>query len=550
MSIVATFQRLASAATVFFGPRGAVTQQAQQRGVPRQTLYREADAALDSVEGASALAHSQSLQQQINELQERLRQHEQQAQDRQRYTVLLDLDKQAEFASTAQAEGVSLPVAYRLLRVFLGPDTPSVAQLGRHSATAAQRATPLLAVLDELSRPLVRQVAPDEIFVGRQPVLMVVEPESFCWLSGRKAATRDGEEWAKEFRLLPALEQVTRDAGTGLQKGLRLVNQERRLQGLRAIDDQLDHFHTLREGGRALRKSQGRANKALERAEQAQRKLDWQARHGQAKTGYATQAKRCWQQAEQAFDDWTANEWAWADLACALKLFTPEGALNTRERAERLVAEALLKLTGDQWSKAKRLLQRPETFTFLDRVEEELAAVPVAAEVRAAIVRSEGVCRRPELAQGESKQAALVRGLLVVWSVVIASAGQAGEQAVPLVRGILRRAFRASSAVEGLNSVVRMQQGRHRRLTQGLLDLKRLYWNSRAFRTGKRRRRTPYELLGLTLPALSWWQLLKLSPEQLRQHVRQIAPEQVRQTLVAQPPQAPPQDVSAEQVAA
>jgi hypothetical protein len=36
---------------------------------------------------------------------------------------------------------------------------------------------------------------------------------------------------------------------------------------------------------------------------------------------------------------------------------------------------------------------------------------------------------------------------------------------------------RASSAVECMNSVIRMHQARHRRLTQPLLDRKRLYWN-------------------------------------------------------------------------
>ncbi len=73
--------------------------------------------------------------------------------------------------------------------------------------------------------------------------------------------------------------------------------------------------------------------------------------------------------------------------------------------------------------------------------------------------------------------------------------------------------------VEGLNSVLRMQQARHRQLTQGLLDLKRLYWNCRAFRTGKRKKQTPYGRLGLALPTADWWDLLKIPPDQLRQQL-------------------------------
>jgi hypothetical protein len=64
-----------------------------------------------------------------------------------------------------------------------------------------------------------------------------------------------------------------------------------------------------------------------------------------------------------------------------------------------------------------------------------------------------------------------------------------------------------------------MQQARHRRLTAGLLDLKRLYWNGRAFRTGRRRGKTPYELLGLALPTTDWWALLKWPPERVRQQL-------------------------------
>ncbi len=47
------------------------------------------------------------------------------------------------------------------------------------------------------------------------------------------------------------------------------------------------------------------------------------------------------------------------------------------------------------------------------------------------------------------------------------------------VAGTLRTTVRASSAVESVNSVLRMHQSRHRNLGQGLLDLKRLYWNTR-----------------------------------------------------------------------
>ena len=76
------------------------------------------------------------------------------------------------------------------------------------------------------------------------------------------------------------------------------------------------------------------------------------------------------------------------------------------------------------------------------------------------------------------------------------------------VSRVLRGTVRASSAVECMNSVLRMHQARHRTVSQGLLDLKRLYWNCREFREGKRRRHCPYDLLGLKLPSYRFWDLL------------------------------------------
>jgi len=50
------------------------------------------------------------------------------------------------------------------------------------------------------------------------------------------------------------------------------------------------------------------------------------------------------------------------------------------------------------------------------------------------------------------------------------------------VSGVLRQTVRASSAVECMNSVLRMHQSRHRTLTQGLLDLFTIRHYKRAFR--------------------------------------------------------------------
>ena len=77
------------------------------------------------------------------------------------------------------------------------------------------------------------------------------------------------------------------------------------------------------------------------------------------------------------------------------------------------------------------------------------------------------------------------------------------------VAQVFHQTVRASSAVECMNSVLRVHPSRHRTLTRDLLDLKRLDWNCRMFRGGKRRGRCPYEHLGLKLPSYDFWGLLR-----------------------------------------
>ena len=73
-------------------------------------------------------------------------------------------------ATVAQAEGVSLSAARRLLRVVAGPrSTPAVATLGRATLEAGKHAGDLLKVLDEVARPKAEQGTADEIFLDASP---------------------------------------------------------------------------------------------------------------------------------------------------------------------------------------------------------------------------------------------------------------------------------------------------------------------------------------------------------------------------------------------
>jgi hypothetical protein len=156
-------QRIASAFAVLCGQYGDVTTMARHREQSRQSLYREAEQVAHAVDGATAQARIDQLQQQLVQRQVEI----QALQERLKHAVEITTETQNEFATVAQAEGVSLSVARRLLRVVQrSQPTSSVPTLGRATLEAGAHAGPLLEVLDEAARPKVKQATADEIFLA------------------------------------------------------------------------------------------------------------------------------------------------------------------------------------------------------------------------------------------------------------------------------------------------------------------------------------------------------------------------------------------------
>jgi hypothetical protein len=159
-------QRIASAFAVLCGPYGDVTKMAQDREQSRQSLYREAQQVASAVDGAAAQTRIEELKRKLAEQRAEV----QALQERLKHTVEITPDKQHEFATIAQAEGVSLSVARRLLRVMTRPRrSRGVATLGRATLDAGKSAGPLLEILDEAARLKVKQGTADEIFLAANP---------------------------------------------------------------------------------------------------------------------------------------------------------------------------------------------------------------------------------------------------------------------------------------------------------------------------------------------------------------------------------------------
>jgi hypothetical protein len=329
----------------------------------------------------------------------------------------------------------------------------------------------------------------------------------FC----RNAKDRSADTWKKHLEPFSCLEFAISDAAKGIGSAVARIAKVRAIDpAAPALSHGLDVFHTTMEAKRVLSQHWRRAAAAWELAEAADGKVAAAKQQGIDARGVAQTARAAWANAIERFEQAQRRELAWSRAHAALDLFTPNGRLNDRVRAAAEIAEALKDLTGPDWSKVRNFLNDARSLAFLDRMHDRLETAEPRPDWRAALAWRWWLChRRRKLSDARME---LVRA--VGRNGPLSAAEQA---AYDRVTAVLEDTFRASSAVECMNSVLRMQQSRHRRMTQPMLDLKRLYWNTRPFRSGPRKDVSPYQRLGLKLPTHDFWELLQSDPEELTQ---------------------------------
>jgi hypothetical protein len=519
MLILCFLTWIRNAAAALTGSYGTVTQQAQQAHCSRQTVYQHAH----KVQQALVQAHQPCARcQQLLDDNRQLRQQLQDCQRRLDHVIDLGPTRQGQMAVLLAALGVSLNQMLRIFVFLLGSNrAPGRSSLGRWVRQAQQQAGAVLRVLDEHSRPLARCLCPDEIFFHRQPALTGVEPASMALLLCQRTADRQGDTWAQALGPFVNLEAVCSDAGTGIAKGLRLFQEQRQTRLRLAskalpepLDLSLDVFHTEQEAQRVLGRLWRGVEKVWHRAEAASVQVQKDKREWYDARGAAAVARAAWTKAFAAMARYERQEACWRRAKAALAVWRPDGQLNDRPWAAAEIAAACSGLPGTLWQKVRHLLQDRRSLTFLDRLARRLSKEVPDERLRGALLRLWSLEHRPVAGSDGAKlgacvlQRVLCARLCADWCVLYEAVGR-------VLRGVLR----SSSVVECVNSVLRMHQSRHRSLSQGLLDLKRLYWNCRAFSGGRRRGRCPYQLLGLLLPTYDFQELLQRSPEELAQEL-------------------------------
>ena len=492
---------IANAAARFSGRQGAVTRQAQGEGCSRQTVYNHASQVVEAIQ----VEHSDgpSRERLLRENQE-LRQENIRLWGWLDQTIEFPQLKQQEFVIRATAIGLSLNQVVSLLAVLLGTKAaPGRSTVHRWVLAGAVAAGKVLERLDECSKNLVTTACLDEIFFHGHPIFVGVEPQSRTLILAAKGDRLDRSAWLEKLRGWNALRYVVSDAGTVLQSALTAVAAQRAPET--ALQWSLDVFHTIKEARRVLKIHWNQVKKDWKAGEAADRRVARFKRRGEYASKPAGAARSAWVKVSKSMDRYDTARTAWQRAKAALEVFRPDGRLNDRAWAEARVREALPALGGKAWTTLRHLLQSPKAFTFLDQLHAKLDQVPIDPALCEALVRLVRLRRRAQKGNDEGHHAKMILLQEVVcWKLTPDWQRWYGE-----IAETLRTTVRASSVVECVNSVLRMHQSRHRNLGQGLLDLKRLYWNTRPFRTGPRRRRCPYQWLGLHLPNYDFMALIR-----------------------------------------
>lgn len=332
----------------------------------------------------------------------------------------------------------------------------------------------------------------------------------FC----RNAADRKAATWKAELAPFSRLEFAVSDSAKGIAAAVEQVAAGRHGEADAgpALEHGLDVFHTTMGARRVLARYWRHAEAAWDEAEAADVRVARARQQGVDARGPAGPARAAWRKATAALEQVERLEGAWRRAHAGLEIFRPDGRLNDRATAEAEITAALPGLPGADWGKVRNFLRDHRSLAFLDRMHRRLESAEPRREWREAMAWRWWLWHRRPTASGP----------------VMASVQAVGRER-PLtepeqasydrVAAVLGDTVRASSAVECMNSVLRMQQSRHRRMTQPMLDLKRLYWNCRSFRSGPRKDVCPYRALGLDLPTFDFWGLLHTDPAQLTQQL-------------------------------
>jgi len=386
---------------------------------------------------------------------------------------------------------------------------------------AGQQAGEILAKVNHAVMGAVMQ-ARDELFVGRDPILLMVDPHSLVITGLYATEDRDAETWGcvllftQDRRV--QIKGLSEDGCIPYEKSCKLAKLYAAIQK--------DVWHPLEEVRKVIHDIEREAYKKLETTEKLEKQLlkRWDDAVFVQWVGAYEQLEALLTQINQ-LSFWRGCLWDAVEL-----VDWRNGEIRHRAINQWLADETLKGIQQLSHPRIQKLAERlekqlPEMLTFLDDIAQPLAAWQAQAE-QCFQDHSYTICFQNSVARLWRLEHALRNGhkqfrkaaleaeqWLAAW---IEDDPQLQALAEKLLF-ILEKTVRTSSAAETINSVLRPYLDRRRECTdlesrQLFLNLFVLWFNMHKFERGPRKGKSPYELAGIDLGTDDWLTLLGYSP--------------------------------------
>lgn len=356
-------------------------------------------------------------------------------------------------------------------------------------------------------------IASDEIFSKSQPILIDVEPISSAIIKIELGKNRTGETWAKHYNRLGEngfeIKGVTSDGGTGLLSGLKESDIEANWQP--------DTYHTIahRLGG-FVGKFKAKAYSAIGN-EYSQEALTLKSKTDETfEKRYKQYIEACElsTKAIQRYEDFT---FLYRSIITQLRLFKHNGELRDREEAQGNIEtglELLEHLENEEINKEVKSIKKilPQLLSYFEEAKTSIhkcQAFDISTKALQtlcslwqwdkSLVKAKNEYRRKNAKEQKDRTIQEAKYLL----------GKEYETMKDKVFKELDTIIQASSIVEAINSILRPYLDRSKnQVTQEFLNLFAFYHNHRIYNDGKRKGKTPMEILNNKKQNKDWIELL------------------------------------------
>jgi len=359
----------------------------------------------------------------------------------------------------------------------------------------------------------------DEIFIGSKPILITVEPKSAVILNIQLADDRSGTTWSEHINYLTSNRNIEifnaiTDEGTGLLNGIK--------NSLVGVHRQPDSFHALSHRlGDFVRILREKAYGAI--AEEYERERVCLARTTDAKFDEKAELyeKACAKTVE-AIERYENFSYLYKHAIRQLNPFHTNGEIRDANRARGEIETALELmelLENEKINKEVKSIKKilPDLLNYFEQTKKSIAIckslgisdnaiknLSLVWQWNKAVIKAKNVKRK--------KEAQEKRLLYIESSKKIL--GDKYEDIKEKVFDELDNIIQASSMIENINSILRPYLDRSRnQVTQEFLNLFAFYHNHRRFLNGKRKGKTPMEILTGQKQEKDWIELLTDSIE-------------------------------------